>query len=303
VAEGASATERDGGYRTALLLVVDGDHMDLVTWLLQKGGSSIAERDKRGCSAVLVTAKRGFVGLVAWLLQDGGSSIAETDERGRGVVLCAAQFGQLKLLQWLEGNGVSLMVKDTLGRTVVMCATQYDSLPTLKWLFNMGVVSASDRDDFGDTILSTSMFFAQTFRVTIWLVEEGVSSNTQCRGKTVWDVALQHDLRECGVYFVKLLKVMVMLEDAPSRFLKESILSYRQREVCRLGPRFRKELPSYLAKQKTNIVDHCPLPAVLGAIVAAYAANTPEDMWSDGLQVHTPPSPHSLKRSRSSTDE
>jgi hypothetical protein len=299
VAEGASVKERDGGYRTALLLAVDGNHVDLVKWLLQKGGSTIAERDKRGCSAVLVAAKKGFVDLVAWLLRDGGSNFAETDKRGRGVVLCAAQFGHLKLLQWLEEKGASLMVKDTYGRSAAMCATQCDSLPTLKWLFSKGAASASDRDDNGETILFASMFFAQTFRVTTWLLEEGVSSISQCTlwGKSVWDTAVQYDLHKCGEFFVKLLKVMVMLEDAPSEFLKESMLSYRQRQVCRLGPRFRKELPLYLAKQKVSIIDHCPLPVVLGSIVATYAAITPDDMWSDGL----PPS--TLKRSRSSVDE
>jgi hypothetical protein len=225
-------------------------------------------------------------------------------ERGRGVVLCAAQFGQLQLLQWLEGNEASLMVKDALGRTAAMCSTRCASLPTLKWLFSKGAASVRESDRHGDTILSSSMFFAQTFQITTWLLEEGKSKITQrtLGGKTVLDMALQHDLRKCGVFFDKLLKVMVMLEDAPSRFLKESILSYRQHEVCVLGQRYRKELPSFYANQKVNIIDHCPLPAVLGCLVAAYAAITPDDMWSSGLQVHVP-SPLNLRRSRSSTEE
>jgi hypothetical protein len=36
------------------------------------------------------------------------------------------------------------------------------------------------------------------------------------------------------------------------------------------------------------VVEHCPLPAKLQSIVAAYTATTAEDMWADGLRIRAP---------------
>jgi translation elongation factor EF-4 len=83
-----------------------------------------------------------------------------------------------------------------------------------------------------------------------------------------------------------LLKVMVMLEDAPVDFF--AILSPHDAKICTRGRQLRAQLPSYLVQQRAAVVAHCNLPAVLQSLVAAYAATTPEDMWADGLRVQAP---------------
>jgi hypothetical protein len=80
-----------------------------------------------------------------------------------------------------------------------------------------------------------------------------------------------------------LLKVMVMLGDAPPYFVAK--LSQAHAEIAARGQQYRVQLPSYLEQQRAMVVAHCPLPAVLQPLVGAYAATTPEDMWADGLGV------------------
>jgi hypothetical protein len=83
-----------------------------------------------------------------------------------------------------------------------------------------------------------------------------------------------------------LLKVMVMLDDAPAHFISRCLLLHA--ELCEQGCQFRAQLPFYLELQEATIVKKCPLPAVLQSLVFAYAATTTEDVWADGLRVFAP---------------
>jgi hypothetical protein len=66
---------------------------------------------------------------------------------------------------------------------------------------------------------------------------------------------------------------MVMLDEALSAFIAK--LSLEHAELCTRGRTLRRQLPSYLERQRAAVVTHCPLPAVLQSVVAAYAATTP----------------------------
>jgi hypothetical protein len=79
-----------------------------------------------------------------------------------------------------------------------------------------------------------------------------------------------------------LLDFMELLGDPPLLFLTQhAVLAAR-------GQLLREQLPSYLEQQRAAVVAHCPLPTVLQSIVAAYAAPTPLDMWTDGLRIQAP---------------
>jgi hypothetical protein len=69
-----------------------------------------------------------------------------------------------------------------------------------------------------------------------------------------------------------LLKVIIMLEDAPAEFIEH--LTPLHAELCRRGRLLRAALPSYLQQQRVSLVAHCPLPAVLQSLVIAYAVTT-----------------------------
>jgi hypothetical protein len=85
---------------------------------------------------------------------------------------------------------------------------------------------------------------------------------------------------------VTLLKVMVMLEDAPEYFTAELALqSNKLAEIATRGRQLQAQLPSYLKQQRAAVATDCPFPTVLQRLVADYAVTTLEDMWTDGLRV------------------
>jgi hypothetical protein len=94
-----------------------------------------------------------------------------------------------------------------------------------------------------------------------------------------------------------LLRVMVMLEDAPIHFVAKLLPQHA--DICTRGWKLRAQLPSYLVRQRAAVVTHCPLPAVLRSFVAAYAVTTPEDMWAEGLRTQAP----LAKRGRTKVDK
>jgi hypothetical protein len=83
-----------------------------------------------------------------------------------------------------------------------------------------------------------------------------------------------------------LLKVMVLLADAPPNFVAE--LSPVHAELATRGRQLRAQLPSYLEQQRVLVVAHCPLSAALQPIVYGLAVPTAEDMWTEGLRVRAP---------------
>jgi hypothetical protein len=76
-----------------------------------------------------------------------------------------------------------------------------------------------------------------------------------------------------------LLKVMVLIEDAPSEFIVK--LSPQNAELITRGRHLRAHLTSYLVQQRTSVRMHCPLLDVLRPLVLTYAAPTNADMWVD----------------------
>jgi hypothetical protein len=95
--------------------------------------------------------------------------------------------------------------------------------------------------------------------------------------------AFQESSEELDDVLACLLKVMVLLDEAPAEFIHK--LSPRLRGVANRGNKLRSRLPAYLEQQRTLLADHWTLPAVLHPLVAAYAEPTHEDIWTLGLRV------------------
>jgi hypothetical protein len=113
------------------------------------------------------------------------------------------------------------------------------------------------------------------------MLEEGGASLTQGNGLSVWS-ALRNSIDESldTADLAALLKVMVMLEDAPANVIAK--LSPALAKIATRGRQLRAQHSSYLERQQGLVVAHCPLIAALQPLVAGYAAPTPEDMWADG---------------------
>ena len=110
-------------------------------------------------------------------------------------------------------------------------------------------------------------------------------SETDNDGDTVWNIMILMGVMVESDELSSLLKVIVMLEDAPADFIARPRLSPQHADICTRGLQLRAQLPSYLEQQRAAVKAYCPLPAVLRSIVAAYAVTTPEDMWTDGLRL------------------
>jgi hypothetical protein len=117
-----------------------------------------------------------------------------------------------------------------------------------------------------------------------WLLAEGGASITEAdnEGNTVWS---HREWRIQGFddALTSLLKVMVMLGDAPHDFQRR--LSPHHALIVTRGRQLRARLPEYLEKQGALLAAHFPLPTVLKLLVSAYAVPTIEDMWTDGLRI------------------
>jgi hypothetical protein len=141
------------------------------------------------------------------------------------------------------------------------------------------------------------------FAAMQYLLEEQGALMTEIDnyGATVWAYLLSNHRGGNTAEQTSLLKVMVMLEDAPVIFTAR--MSPQDADICTRGRQLRAQLPSYLEQQRAAVVAHCPLPAVLRPVVAVYAVTTPEDMWADGLRVQAPRAKRARRKTEKTDDE
>jgi hypothetical protein len=151
-----------------------------------------------------------------------------------------------------------------------------------------GIARTSDANIFGRTALSIAAR-GGNHSLLQWLLEEGGAKITDTNviddeHKSVWDDLNNNEL----AYGVgrpqrqSLLKVMVLLGDAPADFIAR--LSPQNADIAIRGRQIRALRPAYLEQQLASIETDCPLPTVLQSIVTTYAEPTPEDVWGDWAQ-------------------
>jgi hypothetical protein len=247
------------------------------------GGADVMEREPfTGWTPLLcaVGYPEGNLDTVRWLLTEGGSNpleVAEPQTLNRTALLLAAAAGRLETVQWLiEEAWADVREADIQGRTALLRAAASGQFSVVQWLLEEGGACINDTSHIG---------------LTVWMVLEiqGASSR-----HSILSIA---QLRSIAVELSSLLKVMVMLADAPGDFIAK--LSPQHAELAMQGRQYRAQLPSYLKRANALVVVHCPLPAVLQAIVSEYAKTTPADMWENGLRVWLP----QAKRSRGEMED
>jgi hypothetical protein len=215
-------------------------------------------------------------------------------------LLKAAFAGDLAEVQRLIRGGASVHQVDEFGRNALMGATIFGHIPVVQWLLSTADASITDTDERGCTVLSLAAKCGQHSTVQ-WLLEEGGANITDVTMelnellgvlelRSVWDSLLENPILCYSVptaepELTSLLKVMVLFGDAPPNFVTK-LLGHDADVVFRIvfpGQRIRALRPSYLGQQRASVDAHCPLPAVLLAIVTAYAEPTAEDMWTDWI--------------------
>jgi hypothetical protein len=200
-----------------------------------------------GVLRLLAAMEGGNLSAVKRLVAAGASVTERDGDSSFNAILYASFEGHIAIVKYLLEEGASITVKTKYGWTPLILALKQRHYALAKYL----------------------------------LLETETSIGDSMGHYNVW-----HAFDTTGtddVEMTSLLKVMVMLEDAPPAFIGK--LTRADREIVTRGRAFRAQLPLYLEEQRALVVSHCTLPDVLRPLIAAYAATTPEEMWADGLRI------------------
>jgi hypothetical protein len=154
-------------------------------------------------------------------------------------------------------------------------------------------------EEGGSSLAERSVHVAQAFsaaarggryRAMQCLLEEHGSSIAAIddRGRSAWMLLLagltgwRHD-----PVLLSLLKVMLMIENAPADFIAGITPDYA--ELCTRGNTIWAQLPIRVEQQRAAVVANCTLPAVLQSLVTAYAVTTLEDLWTESDRLRVKP--------------
>jgi hypothetical protein len=197
--------------------------------------------------------------------------------------LDAVSTGDLESVKRLVSEGAD--VKETNfpgGYTPFLWAASRGHIPIMHWLLTEGGSSLAEQTTSGVHVWLLAVYRGN-FATLQYLFEEhgGPRTESGTRDDTLWSKLWVHCSGGDAAGLSSLLKVMVMLDDAPAGFADDALPQHA--DICTRGRQLRTQLPYFLEQQRATVVAQCPLPAVLQSLVVAYAITTPEDMWVDGL--------------------
>jgi hypothetical protein len=199
-------------------------------------------------------------------------------------------------------------------------ASENGKLLTIQWLLTVGGACIKDVDRDGNSAVLLAAGSGNLPTVHYLLAEGGANiADVDANGATVWSQLGYNIHRSTEEELSELLKVMVLLGDAPADFSAQR--SRQHGEIIAQGQQLRAQLPGYVREQHALLTLHCPLiagsytrtytlqihtyththththihthtihhttltythkHADLQALLSAYAAPTLEDMWND----------------------
>jgi hypothetical protein len=175
--------------------------------------------------------------------------------------------GNLEKVKRLVAEGTDGNEADAHGFTALPHAALYGLIPIMDWLLNEGGSSLTEKDINGASA-SLLCAFMGCYPAMQYLLEEQEASISESdnNGDTVWNIIILRNNLDESADLSSLLKVMVMLEDAPADFIANPGLSLQQAEICTRGRQLRAQLPSYLEQQQAAFVTYA-LPLACRATI------------------------------------
>jgi hypothetical protein len=169
-------------------------------------------------------------------------------------LLRAAADGNLAAIKRLHAEGVDVTERGAYGFTAIMLAAMRGHIATVKFLHAAGA-SITEKNNSGFSALLYAAACGKLSILQYFLEEAGASiSDVTSNVGTVWMLLELKDASPMAI--AALLKVMVMLGDAPPKFVAK--LSQAHAEIAARGQQYRVQLPSYLEQQRAMVVAHCP---------------------------------------------
>jgi ankyrin repeat protein len=306
----------DANCGTPLFKACANAHLDAMRLLVNKFGADVDFALESGSTPIFIAAQLGYAHVVRCLGQELHADINKVHADGATPLYVAAQDGHLSVMRCLGELGARFNQANDSGCTPLHISAQQGDLKTVCCLVEELGADVNQADPYGVTPLLIAAYQGQQNVVkymskvysldTSWttcngstpllisaheghlnlfkyLLVEGVSiTEADHKGRTLWDVLKFKDADHAELT-ASLLQTIVLLDEALFDFIAK--FSTRHTEIFTRGRELRTKLPTYCEQQKASIIEHCPLPAVLQPIVAAYAVPTAEDVWTNGLRV------------------
>jgi hypothetical protein len=153
----------------------------------------------------------------------------------------AIRNGDIAKVEGVVVEGANTAERSINGYTAFLQAAYYGHIPIIHWLLTEGASSLAEYATNTSTHALMVANMERRFPIMQYLLEERGSlvSERDWFGRTVWGSIYLRGYSSIELY--SLLKVMVILEDAPAGFIVR--LSTKHAEICTRGRQLRGELP------------------------------------------------------------
>jgi len=118
VQRGARLEQRDARGRTAVLAATDGNHLDVVHYLIAHG-ANVNAQDQQRDSAFLLAGARGYTGIVRATLA-AGADLNSTNRYGGTALIPACHYGHVDTVRLLLATPIAVDHVNDLGWTALL---------------------------------------------------------------------------------------------------------------------------------------------------------------------------------------
>jgi hypothetical protein len=211
--------------------------VNIVRYLVNELGADVDQNSSNDLTALRIAARIGCLPLLRCLAKELGANVNQANGYGLTSLYIAAQEGLLDVVCCLVNElGADVNQVNANGATSLYIAAMNDHLSVVKYL-----AKELGADVHQTYCTVTPLLFAALYGklgvVKSLLVEGGASVEDRCSPQrhTIWDVLKFEDAVDAEL--TSLLKVMVLLANAPTKFIAAASRCLRQQ--------LRTQLPAY----------------------------------------------------------
>ena len=205
---------------TFLVEAAKGGHLEIVKYLLEKGGN-INDKDDKCRTALIYASMSVDLETVKYLIEKGADVNAK-DNNGSTALMDASSGGCLEIIKYLIENGADINDKDNDGSTALIYASRKGHLETVEYLLEKGA-DVNIKNNNGETALDFAkkelqelqsiqhMRMQQPSFLTVNIIEENGNKIIKVLKKKMVDVATEYENTEYEI--IKILKEIRALKE------------------------------------------------------------------------------------------